>query len=152
LYGEFEKEHTMKVRDVMTRNVQVVQTTDSVRQAAEQMKRLNVGALPVMSGNDVVGMLTDRDISLRMVAVGRDPETTRVGEILTPEVFFVTEDESIEQAGKVMEEKKIRRLLVRDSQGKAIGILSLGDIAVSVGEDESGELLRSISEPAQPKI
>ncbi|MHB9030192.1 MAG: CBS domain-containing protein, partial [Candidatus Latescibacterota bacterium] len=76
----------MKVRELMTPNVEVVQTTDSVRQAAEQMKRLNVGVMPVMSGNDVVGMLTDRDIALRMVAVGRDPETTRVGEVMTPEV------------------------------------------------------------------
>lgn len=139
----------MKVREVMTENVQSIQNTDSVRQAAEVMKRLNVGAVPVLRGNDTVGILTDRDIVIRSVAVGRDPETTRVGEVMTGDVLSCREDQDIEEAVRIMEENQVRRLVVRDAQGRVIGIVSLGDLSMEIGEGKTGEMLRRISEPAQ---
>ncbi len=140
----------MKVRDVMTANVETVQITDSIRQAAERMRRLDVGVMPALDGNDPVGMLTDRDIAIRAVAMGRNPETTRIGEIMTPDVFSCGEDQDIEEAAGIMEEKKIRRLLVRNASGKIIGIVSLGDLAAHIDEKKSGEILREVSETAQP--
>ncbi len=140
----------MKVREVMSGNVQSVQNTDSVRQAAEIMKRMNIGVVPVLKGNDTIGILTDRDITVRLVAVGRDPETTRVGEVMTGDILTCREDQDIEEAAEIMENHQVRRLLVQNAQGRTVGILSLGDLAFEIGEGKIGEVLRRISEPAQP--
>ena len=138
----------MKVDEVMTRDVTTIQSSDSVRQAAERMRRLGVGAMPVLSGNDVVGIVTDRDIAVRAVALGKNPEETVVGMVMTEDVISCREDDDLDEAVRLMEERQIRRILVMNAEGRIAGILSLGDIAIRLDREKSGEVLREVSEPA----
>jgi CBS domain-containing protein len=140
----------MKVQEIMTVNPEKVQATDTVAHAAELMEKLDVGVLPVYDRDEPVGIVTDRDIALRLVAKSRHPEETNVGEIMTAEVIFCTEDMDIERAAEIMEYKKIRRLLVKNEEGAFTGILSLGDLAMSLKPDESGEVLQEVSGVAAP--
>jgi CBS domain-containing protein len=139
----------------MTREVDVVAPNASIRDAAAKMKELDVGAIPVCDGQKLSGLVTDRDITLRAVAEGRDPSKTRVSEVMSSEIAYCFEDNSVEQAAKLMESKQIRRLPILDRNKRLAGIVSLGDIAVrtegSRQKDLAGEALEEISEPARPK-
>ncbi len=141
----------MKVKDIMTYNPEVIQGRDLVIHAAEKMRDLNVGAIPVFDGEEPVGMLTDRDIAVRVVAQKLDPETTTVGEVMSGEIIFCTEDMEIEEAAHIMEYKQIRRLLVKSGKNEFSGVLSLGDIAMSAGKELSGEVLHEVSGIAHPE-
>jgi CBS domain-containing protein len=141
----------MKVKDIMTYNPEVIQALDLVEHAADKMRRLNVGAIPVFDGDKPAGMLTDRDIAIRVVAQKLDPATTSVGDVMSGEIIFCTEDMDIEEAAHIMEYKKIRRLLVKGKTNIFIGMLSLGDIAMSAGAELSGEALHEISGIAHPE-
>src|SRR5262249_46950142 len=142
----------MKVRDIMTRNVTVVRPDSTLQEAADRMKELNVGPMPVCDGSRLVGMLTDRDIAVRGVAEGHDPWTDKVRDVMTPEVVYCFEDQEVEEAAHVMKEKQVRRLLVLDHGKNLVGIVSLGDLAVSTGDDRlSGDVVERVSEPAAPK-
>src|SRR3712207_4768535 len=101
----------MQLRNVMTRDVEVVRPDASVQDAAAKMKRLDVGPLPVCDGKRVLGMVTDRDITIRAVAEGRDPKSTKVQEVMTDEVIYCYEDQDAEDAARLMAEKQVRRLL-----------------------------------------
>ena len=92
----------MKIKDVMTRNVAVVHPSTTIEEAADLMKTHDVGLLPVCEGERLVGMLTDRDITVRAVAVGQSPATTLVSDAMTPEVYFVFDDQDVEDAARVM--------------------------------------------------
>jgi CBS domain-containing protein len=141
----------MQLRDVMTASVQDIPADATLMQAAEKMKSLNVGAIPVCENDRLIGMITDRDITVRAVAEGRDPRQTTVRDAMTRDVCFCYADDSLESAAKLMEEKQIRRLPVFDRSGRAIGIVSLGDLAVRNRDDRlSGEVLERVSEPAEP--
>ena len=140
----------MLVREIMTRGVESVQANQTVLDAAEMMKRLDVGAVPVFEGNRAAGIITDRDIVIRIVASGFNPQHISVGEVMSKGVQSCSEDTSIEDAARIMENYKIRRLLVRDSNGDITGILSLGDLAVHVNKAISGEIIHDISEPNRP--
>jgi CBS domain-containing protein len=141
----------MKVKEAMTRNPEIVRSEDSVKRAAEIMKRLNVGVVPVYNGEDAIGILTDRDIAVRLAADGKDPNNTRSGDLMSRDLITCSENTDATDAAKIMSEKKIRRLLVRDHQGKITGVISLGDIAVSLGSETSGRVIREVSHPAEPK-
>src|SRR6185295_2746333 len=125
----------MQIKDVMTRGVEVVRPDETLQQAARKMKSIDVGPLPVCDGERLVGMITDRDIIVRATAQGRDPKTTPVKDAMTPEVVYVYEDQDIEEAGSLMKERQIRRLVVLDRNKKLVGILSLGDIAADASDD-----------------
>ena len=141
----------MRLRDVMTRGVREISPDTPLREAARHMKDLNVGVLPVCDGSKIVGMLTDRDIAVRGVAEGCDPDSTRASELMSPGVIYCYEDEDVREAARLMEEKQIRRLLVMDRGHQAVGIVSLGDLATRHGDDRlSGEVLERVSEPSQP--
>jgi CBS domain-containing protein len=115
------------------------------------MSRLEVGPLPVCDGAQLVGMLTDRDITIRATATGRDPNTTRVHEVMTPEVVYCFEDQDVEIAAQMMEMRQIRRVPVLNRGKRLVGIVSLGDLAVETGNrDLGGETLEHISEPSEP--
>lgn len=103
----------MKIHDAMTRNPEIVHANDPIRKAAELMKDLNVGAVPVFEGDDAIGIITDRDIAIRVVATGKDP-ATRVKECMTKNVVVCPEDADLHDALQVMKDRKIRRLLVKD--------------------------------------
>ncbi len=142
----------MDLRDIMTRNVEVVSAGASLKDAAKKMKDLDVGLIPVCDGDRLKGVLTDRDITIRATADGRDPSKTKVSEVMSTDLAYCLEDQEVEEAVSVMEARQIRRLPIVNQDKRLIGIISLADIAVHVGHrDLSGETLEEISAPAEPK-
>jgi CBS domain-containing protein len=138
----------MKVQDIMTANPRCVGPGDTLAQAAQVMRALDVGAVPVCHNGKLAGMLTDRDISVRAVADGRDPSRTTVRETMSEGIVYVFDDQDVSDAAHIMEQKQIRRLPVLDRDKRLVGIVSLGDIAVQAGSSLGGEALRDVSEPA----
>jgi CBS domain-containing protein len=142
---------TKLVRDVMTRGVEVVNPDATAAEAARKMRDLNVGSLPVCDGQRLLGMVTDRDLSVRAMAEGKDPNSTPVRQVMSPEITWVFEDEPAEMAARTMRTNQIRRLPVLDRTDKLVGIVALGDLATEVRDDAlSGETLEKISEPSNP--
>ncbi len=142
----------MQIKDVMTRDVEVVHPDATLQEAARMMKALDVGPLPVCDGEQVVGMLTDRDITVRATAAGRDPTTTKVREAMTPEVVALFEDQDVEEAARLMQERQLRRLLVLGPDRHVVGIVALGDLAVETGDERRvGQVLEAVSEPSEPE-
>lgn len=141
----------MKLKDIMTKNPKVIPANASVRDAARLMKEIDTGALPVMQNNQVIGMVTDRDIVLRSTAEGRNPNEEKVDDVMTHEFIFCYEDQDVKDAAKMMQDKQIRRLPVVDHDKQLVGIISLGDLSVDAGNDKlSGKTLEDISKPAKP--
>jgi CBS domain-containing protein len=139
-----------KVADVMTRDVEWVHPDDTLRACAEKMRALNVGPMPVCDGDRVVGVITDRDIVVRGIALGLDPVSARVREAMTPEVSYCKPDTSIGEAARIMGEKQIRRLLVIGENKRLVGIISLGDLSQEASDRVAGAALEEISEPSAP--
>lgn len=138
----------MKVSDVMTRDVEVVHPDATLREAAEKMKALDVGPLPVCDGQRLLGMVTDRDITVRATAEGRDPNTTPVRDVMTASVVYCYADQDVAEAARLMESEQIRRIVVLDRGKNLVGVVALGDLAVSgVSRKVTGEALKSVSEP-----
>ena len=136
----------MKVSDVMTRNVHYIGADDTIQAAAEKMTAQGVGDLPVVIDGEAVGMVTDRDIVLRIVAPGLDPGRTRVFEAMTKGVVVCKEDDDLEIAGRMMGSRKLRRLPVINRSGELSGIVSLGDLAETLEPAVTGEILKTISQ------
>jgi CBS domain-containing protein len=142
----------MTLKDLMTPGVEVIAPEATIQQAAAKMRRLNIGSLPVCDGAQLVGMLTDRDITVRAVAEGCDPTTTSVREAMTPDTAYCFEDQHIEDAIQTMERYQIRRLPILSREKRLVGMVSIGDLAVSSGnETQVGATLRQVSEPAAPR-
>lgn len=139
----------MKLKDVMTRNVEVIDSEASVREAAQKMKSLDVGPLPVLEGQRLVGMLTDRDITVRAIAEGRDPNQTKVKDIVTPDVIYGFEDQDVNEAARLMGDRQIRRLVVLNHEDRLVGIVSLGDLVTDTKDKRmAGETLEKVSQPS----
>jgi CBS domain-containing protein len=140
-----------RLRDVMTSQPAFIATGESIQRAAEMMDQLNVGALPVCDGQRLAGMVTDRDITVRCTAAGKDPKATQVTEAMSQEVQWCSEDDSVESAREKMASLQIRRLAVVDKDRHLVGVVSLGDLAVK-GPDagDTGDTLKEVSEPAKP--
>lgn len=136
----------MQVKDVMTRRVEGIQASDNITHAAARMRDFDVGAIPVFEGNRLVGMITDRDICIRVVAASFNPAHTSVGEIMSKDTVTCNEDTNIQDAAKIMENYKIRRLLVKNDKEDIIGIVSLGDLAVHADKKLTAEILTVVSE------
>jgi CBS domain-containing protein len=135
----------------MTRGAECTRPDASLADAAQRMKTLDVGALPVCDSDHLVGMVTDRDITVRATAEACDPSSTRIREVMTPDVVHCFEDEAVDEAVRLMEDHQIRRLPVVNQNKRLVGIVSLGDIAVKSGDDQlSGAALEQVSEPATP--
>ena len=135
----------------MTPNPQCVAPKDSLTDAARVMRDLDVGVVPVCDNERVVGILTDRDISIRAIANGRDPGRTTVRETMSVGVNCVFEDQEIEEAVIVFEDEKIRRLPVLNRDRQLVGIISLGDLSIDADQYLVGEALKEISAPAHPQ-
>jgi len=139
----------MQLKDIMTRDVEVIAPDQSLQLAAEKMRALDVGPLPVCDGDRLVGVLTDRDIVVRGTAEGRDPFTTTVREVMTDDVVYAFEGDDVRHAAQMMRDKQIRRLLVLDRDRRLVGIVSLGDLAVDAGDaNQSGKVLEEVSQPS----
>jgi CBS domain-containing protein len=142
----------MKIKDIMTQNVECVWPDDTLQEAALKMKEMEIGPLPVCDRDHIVGMLTDRDITVRGVAPGRDPRSTKVRDVMTREVIHCYEDEEAEEAGRLMQTHQVRRILVVDRNERLVGIVSLGDLAAETGDPQRvGKVLQDISEPSMPR-
>ena len=138
----------MKVSDVMTRDPQTIQAEATVHEAALLMRQADIGALPVYEGDVLVGIVTDRDVVVRCIAKGLSPNKTLVSEATTWEVEACTEDRGVQEAVWIMEEKKIRRLMVLDRDGRLVGIVSLCDIALKTHDRELvEEAMETIAQP-----
>jgi CBS domain-containing protein len=142
----------IRVKEIMTRNVETINPNKSVKDAADKMRSLNVGVLPVGDADNLAGMLTDRDITVRAVAEGRDVEATPVKDIMTPNVTSCFEDQDIADVAALMKNNQIRRLVVLDSDKRLVGVCALGDLAVGAAESNvSAEVLEEVSKPTKPK-
>jgi CBS domain-containing protein len=142
----------MQLKDIMTPNPACTRPNATLWEAARRMRDLDVGPLPVC-GEDhrLAGMITDRDITVRAVAEGKDP-TTPVREAMTQEVIYCFQDQDVQEAAWMMQERQVRRLLVLNRDKQLVGIVSLGDLAVETGDRErAGAVLQDVSEPAMPR-
>lgn len=137
----------MKVREVMTQNAQTIKSSDTVKHAAEMMQEQGVGALPVFDGDRESGMITDRDIVVRCIASELNPEHTSVGEVMSKGAKSISGDAGLDEALKMMEQFRIRRLLVKDRGGAVVGIVSLGDLSLAVDKELAGRALHEVSQP-----
>jgi CBS domain-containing protein len=144
-------EVNMKISEIMTPNVEVIHPDARLVEAARKMKSLNVGSLPVCDGDRLKGILTDRDITIRAVAEGEDPNEITVQDVMTPEVVYCFEDQEVEEAARLMGQNQIRRLPILNQHKRLVGILALGDISVDYqNEGTTGKTLEQISEPSRP--
>jgi CBS domain-containing protein len=136
----------IKVKDIMTPHVEVVNAGDSLQLAARKMQERDIGFLPVCDGQRLVGTLSDRDIAVRAVAAGRDPGSTAVRECATPQAVWCFDDEEVGQAARKMQENQVRRLMVLHRPDKQlVGVVSLGDLAANGTRKISGDVLESTS-------
>ena len=139
----------MKISEIMSRNVECIEPDTSIKDAAEKMRSIDVGFLPVCEDGHIIGTLTDRDITIRHVADGQNPYRVKARDILTPNVFYCFEDQDIEEVGRYMQQHEVRRVLIFDLTEQLVGIVSLGDISKAVGEQHlAGETLKEIAEAA----
>ena len=140
----------MQIKEIMTREPVVIGPDVVLKEAAERMRDLDSGVMPVGQNDRLVGMLTDRDITIRATAAGKDPNRTRVEEVMTPDVVYCFEDDDAVAAANIMEEHQLRRLIVLNRDKRLVGILSLGDLAVHTADDRlAGEVAEAVSEPAE---
>ena len=120
----------MQAKEVMTSNIRIIPSNTSVQAAAELMRQMDIGLLPVTEDGRIVGMLTDRDIAIRAVAEGADPGATPAREIMSRDVVSCYEDEDTRQVATVMEQNRVRRVVVVNRQNEAVGIISVDDLAL----------------------
>lgn len=135
-----------KIADIMSTDVKTIQPQESLRRAAECMRDLDVGALPVCDGERLLGMVTDRDIAVRAIADGLDPEQACVSDIMSPGVDYCTAEQDSDEAKRLMGDRQIRRLPIVDADRRLVGIVSLGDLALR----EGGHIDRAVREISQP--
>jgi CBS-domain-containing membrane protein len=137
-----------KIADIMTRSLATVQRDETLQAAAQRMKEMDVGALPVLDGQAVAGMVTDRDITVRGVAAGMVAQESVVADVMTEEVRFCRVDDSVEQVLAEMGDLQVRRLPVLDANDEIVGIVALGDFATRQSA-HTDETLREISTPGR---
>jgi CBS domain-containing protein len=140
----------MKLKEIMTRDVEVVHPDDSLLLAARKMRDNDIGFLPVCDGDRLIGVVSDRDLAIRAVAEGRDPDTIIGRDLVTSPVMYCYEDQDINEAAQLMRDNQIRRLVVLNRSKRLVGVVSLGDVAMNGTNDLSGEVLQSVSTQAVP--
>ena len=138
----------MKLREIMTRDVVVLQPDDSLQSAAKKMRERNIGFLPVCDGEELIGVISDRDITIRALADGMDVNIMLGRDMMTSPAIYCFDDQDVSEVAKIMEENQIRRLVVlnRDDK-KLVGVVSLGDLARNESANRSGKVLQKVSEP-----
>jgi CBS domain-containing protein len=139
----------MQVKELMTKSVKTIEAGATLQEAAQMMRELDVGVLPVSNGGKPTGMLTDRDIVVRALADSRDPTQTCVQDIITPRVCSILEDRDVQEAAELMAKEQVRRLLVVDEQRRAVGILSLGDLSRGSAETAAETAMEGVVRPTR---
>jgi CBS domain-containing protein len=141
----------MQLKEIMTTDVEVIKPESPISEAAKKMRSLDVGALPVCDGRRLLGMLTDRDITIRATAEGQDPGKILVRDCMSRELVYCFEDQDIKEAERVMQDKQIRRLPVLTREKLLAGIVALGDLATKTGDvQQVGRTVREVSKPSEP--
>jgi CBS domain-containing protein len=136
-----------KLKDVMSRDVQVVHADATIQEAAQQMRDGDFGMMPVAENDRMIGAISDRDIAIRGVAEGNGPDT-KVREVMSEGIVWAFEDDSVDDAADLMSEHQIRRLPIVNAEKRLVGIVALGDFAVESSEIENAaEALSEISQP-----
>lgn len=135
----------MKIKEVMTPYTETINPSTTIKDAAAIMAEENIGFLLVGANDRLKGTLTDRDIVLRAVAAGRDPENTTVGEVLTDEVLYCRADQDVHQVAENMREQKVRRMPVVDKNKRLVGVVSIGDMAQALDTEEVGRILEAVT-------
>lgn len=140
----------LKVKDIMTKNVAYVNPMSSVVEAAQLMQKHNVGSIPVCDKSGIIGIVTDRDIVVRNVAHGNNPQNTIVKDVMTSKVTTATPDMDVNDVSRIMAQSQIRRIPVTENN-MLIGMVALGDVATEERYDtEAAEALIEISRPSKP--
>jgi CBS domain-containing protein len=138
----------MKLSEIMTREVAILQPDDSLQFAAKKMRDLNIGFLPVCDGEELIGVISDRDIIVRALAEGMDVNIMLGRDMMTTPPIYCFDDQDVSEAAKIMEENQVRRLVIMSRDEKRlVGVVSLGDLARNESADRSGKVLQKISEP-----
>jgi CBS domain-containing protein len=136
----------MKVSDVMTREVQTVRPDQTAREAASFMLSADAGAIPVLEGDRLIGMITDRDIAVRGVAEGRGPDTP-VRDLMSNDIVAARISDDVDDVAVRMSEAQVRRLPVVDEQEHLVGIVSLGDLSQKADDNTAEQVLEGVTEP-----
>ncbi|MBS0237819.1 MAG: CBS domain-containing protein [Proteobacteria bacterium] len=135
----------MKVRDVMHKGAEWISPQTPLNKAAQLMKDLDIGALPVGENDRLVGMVTDRDITCRAIAGSQDVSKMTAQNVMSKGIVYCTAEEELEDALRIMETKKIRRLPVIDGKKRMVGMLSIGDVSHAAPRNVSGEVITAVS-------
>ena len=142
-----------KVRDVMTDRPRCVTLETPISEVAELMESEDIGSLPVLEGDQLAGMITDRDIVVRAIARGKDPRGMPVREVASRELVTVYADDDLSNALKKMASEQVRRLPVVDEDNRLVGVLSQADVAIEAKEKTVGEMVEEISKsPTGPRL
>jgi CBS domain-containing protein len=138
--------HHRSIRDLMTTNPTTVDPSAKVVDAARAMRQQDVGPVPVVENDRLAGIVTDRDIVLRVVAEGADPQSTTVGEIMSSDLVTVDPDQPLDEALRLMAQHQVRRLPVCEEDGRLVGIVAQADVATELGDDRrTGQVVEEIS-------
>ena len=142
----------MQVQDMMSQPVDVLDPDTTSREAARRMRNENIGALPVRENGELIGMVTDRDIVARAVAENSLPSDTAVSTVMSQGIYHCFEDDSLEEAARIMAEHQVRRLPVLNRAQQLVGIIAIADIARSGDKEAEEEAIEGVSEPSdQPR-
>jgi CBS domain-containing protein len=133
------------IKDVMTSNPCTVDAGQSVAYAAKMMREEDVGLAPIVEGGKLIGMLTDRDIAIRVVAEGRSPDQVKVADVASKKVVTIDPQQDLEEALRIMGKHQVRRLAVVEEDGKLVGVVAQADIAREGDDKQTGELVEEIS-------
>ena len=134
------------IRDSMTSNPCSIDATQSVAYAARMMRDEDVGVAPIVEGDKLVGVLTDRDVAIRVVAEGRDPESTTVAEVASKDVVTVDPQQELDEALRLMAKHQVRRLPVVEEDGRLVGVLAQADVAREGDDARTGQVVEQISQ------
>lgn len=134
-----------QIRDVMSKDFKFISPETSVQQAAQMMRDLDIGFLPVAENDRMIGMVTDRDIAVRSVAEAQNPSSAPVGEVMTPKTYYCYDDQGVDEICDNMAEIKVRRLPVVNREKRLVGIVSLGDVSQQCHRAKTGDALQEIT-------
>jgi len=135
-----------QIKELMTVKPRTVKAGDSVVEAAKLMKGEDAGIAPIVDGERLVGVITDRDIAIRVVAEGRDPQSTKVEEIASQNLITIDPQQGLDEALRLMAQHQVRRLPVVEEDGKLVGIVAQADVARHADAERTGEVVEEISE------
>lgn len=140
----------MKIKEIMTSDVEIVQPGDTLQTAAQKMRERDVGFLPVFDGDELIGVVTDRDLIVRAMADGANPREVLGRDLLTSPAIYCFEDQELEDAARLMHLNRIRRLVIlHRGDARLAGVISLGDLVGTIDDVLTGRVMQSVSTPVR---